>query len=41
MYVINQFDNGKFFGEIIETGYYAENESWMELQKELDEHDVD
>jgi hypothetical protein len=40
MYVISQYDNGVFFGEILETGYYAENESWMEVQKELEEHDI-
>ena len=29
-----------FIGEILETGYTAENESWMELQEDLDKHDV-
>ena len=39
MYIINQKEDGIYFGEILESGYYAENKSWIELQKELDKND--
>lgn len=42
MYILSeriQDDGTKIFiGEILETGYKAENESWIKLQKDLDEH---
>lgn len=41
MYIISETENGKFFGEVLETGYYAEGDTIYEVQNDLEEHDVD
>ena len=38
--MISQKDDGTWFGEVIENGYYFENESWAKVLEELDAHDA-
>ena len=41
MYIVSQMESGKFFGEVLETGYYAEGDTMFEVEENLAKNDVE
>lgn len=36
MYIVSQMENGKFFGEVLETGYYDDRGNYTEEKKSFE-----
>ena len=41
MYIVSQMESGKFFGEVLETGYYTERDAAFEVEEDLAKYDID
>lgn len=41
MYIVSRMESGKFFGEVLETGYYTEGDTAFEVEEDLRKHDVE
>ena len=41
MYIVSQMQSGKFFGEVLETGYYTDGDTAFEVEEGLAKHDVE
>lgn len=41
MYIVSQMESGKFFGEVLETGYYTEANTMFDVEENLAKHDVE
>ena len=40
MYIVSRMESGKCFGEVLETGWYTEGDTFFEVEEELSKHDA-